>query len=231
MDIIEYLTYFGLTRHEAALYMALLAEGRMTGYEAAKLTGVSRSNTYTALAGLVDKGAAHVTEDTATRYTAVPLDEFCENKIRQMKEYKTFLIKKMPAAKNEVEGYITIKGAHAIMNKLKNMIAKAETRIYVSATDTLIEDFRKPLTEAVKRGLKVVVITGKPFVLPGAVVHYADKPSSQIRLIADSAKVLTGDLVDGESSTCLYSGKQNLVDLFKDALKNEIRLIELMENK
>ena len=43
--------------------MTLLAEGRLTGYEATKLTGISRSNTYTALAGLVEKGAAYVLED------------------------------------------------------------------------------------------------------------------------------------------------------------------------
>ena len=43
-----------------------------------------------------------------------------------------------------------------------------------------------------------------------------------------SQKVLTGDLADGSNSTCLYSSKQNLVDLFKDALKNEIKLIELL---
>ncbi|NCD09401.1 MAG: TrmB family transcriptional regulator [Negativicutes bacterium] len=227
MDVIERLVYFNLTRHEATLYMALLAEGSLTGYEAAKLTGISRSNTYTALAGLVDKGAAHVTEDTATRYTPVSFEEFCENKIRQMQEYKAYLIEKMPVAKNEVEGYITIKGAQAIMNKLKNMIAKAEARIYVSATGSLIEDLREPLAEAVKRGLKIVIITERSFVLPGATTYYAEKPNSQIRLIADSCKVLTGDLADGDSSTCLYSGKQNLVDLFKDALKNEIKLIEL----
>lgn len=231
MDVIERLVYFNLTRHEATLYMALLAEGSLTGYEAAKLTGISRSNTYTALAGLVDKGAAHVIEDTATRYTPVSFEEFCENKIRQMQEYKAYLIEKMPVAKNEVEGYITIKGAQAIMNKLKNMIAKAEARIYVSATGSLIEDLREPLAEAVKRGLKIVIITGQPFVLPGATTYYAEKPNSQIRLIADSGKVLTGDLTDGDSSTCLYSGKQNLVDLFKDALKNEIKLIELTNIK
>ena len=39
---------------------------------------------------------------------------------------------------------------------------------------------------------------------------------------------MTGDLADGSNSTCLYSSKQNLVDLFKDALKNEIKLIELL---
>ena len=229
MDIIEKLTYFNLTRQEATLYLTLLAEGRLTGYEATKLTGISRSNTYTALAGLVEKGAAYVLEDKqATRYTPVPLDEFCENRVRRLQELKEELLRELPSTSQSVDGYITIKGATEIINKLKNTIVKAKARIYVSATDSAIEALRGELTEAVGRGLKVVIITGRPFVLEGAIIYYAHKPNSQIRLIADSQEVLTGDLADGSNSTCLYSSKQNLVDLFKDALKNEIKLIELL---
>ena len=220
MDIIEKLTYFNLTRQEATLYLTLLAEGRLTGYEATKLTGISRSNTYTALAGLVEKGAAYVLEDKATRYTPVPLDEFCENRVRRLQELKEELLRELPSTSQSVDGYITIKGATEIINKLKNTIVKAKARIYVSATDSAIE--------ALRGGLKVVIITGRPFVLEGAIIYYAHKPNSQIRLIADSQEVLTGDLADGSNSTCLYSSKQNLVDLFKDALKNEIKLIELL---
>ena len=201
MDIIEKLTYFNLTRQEATLYLTLLAEGRLTGYEATKLTGISRSNTYTALAGLVEKGAAYVLEDKATRYTPVSLDEFCENRVRRLQELKEELLRELPSTSQSVDGYITIKGATEIINKLKNTIVKAKARIYVSATDSAIEALRGELT---------------------------DKPNSQIRLIADSQEVLTGDLADGSNSTCLYSSKQNLVDLFKDALKNEIKLIELL---
>ena len=63
MDIVERLTQFGLTRHEAAIYLTLLAEGDLNGYEVAKITGISRSNTYTSLASLVEKGGAYVIED------------------------------------------------------------------------------------------------------------------------------------------------------------------------
>ena len=97
MDIIEKLTYFNLTRQEATLYLTLLAEGRLTGYEATKLTGISRSNTYTALAGLVEKGAAYVLEGKATRYTPVPLDEFCENRVRRLQELKEELLRELPS--------------------------------------------------------------------------------------------------------------------------------------
>ena len=53
------------------------------------------------------------------------------------------------------------------------------------------------------------------------------KGDDQIRLIVDSVKVLTGRISDGEDSTCLFSLNRNLVDVFKEMLKNEITLIQL----
>lgn len=38
MSYIEDLMQFGLTRQESAIYYALLSEGMMTGYEAAKVS-------------------------------------------------------------------------------------------------------------------------------------------------------------------------------------------------
>ena len=73
----------------------------------------------------------------------------------------------------------------------------------------------------------MVIITNGSFTLSGATVHIAAQPLQQIRLIADSTNVLTGDVNNGEHSTCLYSRKRNLVDLFKDSMKNEIKLIEM----
>ena len=128
---------------------------------------------------------------------------------------------------NEAEGYITIKGNAEIISKLQNTVLNAQARIYVSASAAVMELLRSELETALSRGLKVVIITGHDFQLPGAIV----KQSAQIRLIADSHTVLTGDLDDGDNSTCLYSCKRNLVDLFKDALKNEIKLIELQKGE
>lgn len=50
MDNVERLMEFGLTRHEASLYILLTLEGSLNGYEAAKQSGISRSNAYNALA-------------------------------------------------------------------------------------------------------------------------------------------------------------------------------------
>ncbi len=52
----EKLVQFGLTRQEATIYMCLLRSKDLSGYEVSKLTGISRSNVYSALAALVDEG-------------------------------------------------------------------------------------------------------------------------------------------------------------------------------
>lgn len=230
MNLIEGLTNFNLTKQEATLYVLLLKAGQLTGYEAAKQTGISRSNTYTALAGLVDKGAAYVLEEgKVTRYTPVAAEEFCTNKINRLEEIKEDILQQVPVLTNEAEGYITIKGVQEIINKLRNTVKQAQARIYISANSRVLELLKAELAEAVGRGLKVVIICGKEFSLSGAICYHTTKQNEQIRLIADSHTVLTGDLQDDEDSTCLYSCKRNLIDLFKEALKNEIALIQLQK--
>jgi sugar-specific transcriptional regulator TrmB len=227
MDIVERLTQFGLTRHEAVIYLTLLSDGDLNGYEVAKATGISRSNTYTSLASLVEKGGAFVIEEATIRYTPVSIDEFCENKIRKLQESKADLIRTIPSKRTAVEGYITIKGETNILNKLRNMILEANERVYISVPNPILDLIVADIEQAIFRGIKMVIITNGTFSLAGSTIYIADQPLQQIRLIADSTNVLTGDINNGEHSTCLYSQKQNLVDLFKDSMKNEIKLIEI----
>ncbi len=221
------LTQFNLTRQEAAIYLTLLSENDMNGYEVAKRTGISRSNTYTSLAALVEKGAAFVIEGAATRYTPVPAQEFCDNKIRKLRETVEDLLSSIPGKREETEAYITIKGREHIYDKMRNMVQDAKERVYISASRHIIEVILPEIRCGMDRGIKVVLITDEPIDLNVATVYLAEKSRQQIRLIADSSNVLTGDVEDGSNSTCLYSRKKNLIDLLKDSLKNEIKFIEM----
>ena len=61
-----------------------------------------------------------------------------------------------------------------------------------------------------------------------ATQFYEDESmEGQVRLITDSAYVLTGQLQGLSSDTCLYSGQNNLVTIMKEALRNKIRLLEM----
>jgi sugar-specific transcriptional regulator TrmB len=62
------LTHFGFTPTESLVYEVLLTEGPGTGYAIARAAGLARANAYSALEGLVAKGAARVEGTRPKRY-------------------------------------------------------------------------------------------------------------------------------------------------------------------
>lgn len=62
------LTHFGFTPTESLVYEVLLTSGPGTGYAIARAAGLARANAYSALEGLVAKGAARVEGGRPRRY-------------------------------------------------------------------------------------------------------------------------------------------------------------------
>jgi sugar-specific transcriptional regulator TrmB len=62
------LTHFGFTPTESLVYEVLLTGGPGTGYTIARAAGLARANAYSALEGLVSKGAARVEGGRPKRY-------------------------------------------------------------------------------------------------------------------------------------------------------------------
>jgi HTH-type transcriptional regulator, sugar sensing transcriptional regulator len=227
LNLIESLMKTGLTKNESEIYVVLCREGELTGYEAAKLSGISRANTYQVLSGLVEKGGAYVMEGTVPKYIAVPVEEYCSNFMNHIKEVVEVIKYECPKLNESTEGYITVSGLQNIIDKIRTIIEDAKERVYVSISESEMEYFKEPLERAVKRGLKVVAIIPGDIDLKGVITHRISKSSGQIRLIADSTYVLTGTITGNIDDICLYSKNKPLVELLKDSLKNEIRLSEL----
>jgi len=222
----EYLKDFGLTGIEAQVYEALLRHGAMTGYEVSKETGISRSNVYSSLAGLTDKGAAYLSEGEAAKYIAVEVSKFTDHHLQDLKKKAELLKQMAPKEVEEKEGYITIKGTRHIKDKIRDLLTECELRVYVYAEAKVLKEFESELKNLVAAGKKLVILSNG-FSLEGAVNYETVPTEGQIRLIADSSYVLTGTLTGADEDTCLYSGQANLVAVMKEALKNKITLIEL----
>lgn len=229
MDINTCLIGLGLTGNEAALYQTLSRHGEITGYECAKLTGISRSNVYIALAGLCDKGAAFVVDGTAQKYSPAPIREFCANKRRELDAAVRFLLEHMPQPAAPSGAYITVSGAGSILDKMKNMIVSCAERIYIAAESAVLAKVSGELAEVTACGRKVVLLTDCEFYLDGAILYKTAPKKGQIRLIVDSRFVLTGDIAENKPCSCLFSASDTLITLFKEAMKNEIRLLALGE--
>lgn len=229
MDILDSLMKSGFTKHESVLYITLCKEGELSGYEAAKISGLPRSNAYLALAGLVDKGGAFRIDADTVKYVAVPIKELIFNLRRQLNDALDFIEKNVPIKETPKDPYITIKGKSNIINKIKYTINTASERIYISISETDIEYFKKDISEACDKGLKVVIISSPDFKFEGAIVYHNVKQVGQIRLITDTSNVITGEIMGEDDSTCLYSRNKNLIQLIKDSLTNEIKLIEIQK--
>ena len=229
-SFIERLMEFGLTRQEANIYQCLLTEGKVTGYEVSKQTGISRSNAYNSLANMTEKGASYLVEEGHTRkYVPVPLDEFCRNRIRKLEESRNWLIAHVPSERTYVEGYITIEGADHILDKMRNILKKVEERVYISLTRNYLLLLVGELQTLIAAKKQVVIITDQPTAFSRAKVYVGEDRGMRIGVIADSRYVLTGEYGEGSINTCLYSGQKNFVELYRTALSNEIKLLSMRE--
>ncbi len=231
MDLIQALMETGLTRHEARLFALLSSEGAMSGYEAAKLTGMSRSNAYMALSGLADKGGALRIEGDVVLYEAVPAHEYAANKRRYLADVLRTIEQDMPHLRSSVQPYLTIRGRRHILDKIRNMVDQARERVYILLPIAELRQVLPELSSLKDRGGKVVILTAPPFTMNDVTVHHRDARDAQVRLIVDSSEILSGEIGTSAESTCLYSRDDVLVGLFKEAMKNEINLIELKQEK
>lgn len=228
--MIDKLMNFGLTRQEATVYLALCRLGSMGGYEVAKQTGISRSNAYCALAGLVDKGAAYVNNGATVKYTPLDVGEFCDNKLRGLEGDRNYLVEHVPTEKECNEGYLTISGDKHIRDKIISLFRQTEYRMYLSMKACMLAEFEQEIDALCKREIKIVIVTNcevEQFSSKGIKVYLTELEENQIGLISDSKTVLTGELGLGEDSNCLYSEAQNFVRVFKGLLSNQIKYIEI----
>lgn len=228
MRELELLSQFNLTINEASIYYTLLTKGNLNGYQIAKLTGISRSNTYISLASLVEKGCAYKIDGESTLYSPLSIEEFCSNRIRNLENAKKELSSLIPISSTKEQEYITVTGAEHIKNKISNMIANTEKRIYLSLPCKVFYYFERDLKKLADNNIKVVLITDEQCKIKNIKVYVSGESIKQVRIICDSARVLTGDFY---GPSCLYSEKENLVKLLKDSIKNEMKLIDLKTNK
>lgn len=234
-QIIDNLTAFGLSRQEALIYTSLLTHGQMTGYEISKDTGISRSNIYGSIIGLVDKGGAYTIEGDPTKYTPVDIQTFTQNTLAALQKKADFLKQNAPKKIEQTEGYITISGYTNISNKIRSMLSNTKLRLYFSAPSLILNQFIDEILNLCGQDIKLIILTDNGFNLnkfqldnfnQESNIIYTETEPGQLRLITDSSYVLTGELNGNDNDTCLYSGQQHLVKIMKEALANKIKLLD-----
>ncbi|EHI69349.1 TrmB family transcriptional regulator [Streptococcus ictaluri] len=74
--LVKKMKQFGYTESETNIYLSLVENGSMTGYEVSKKSGVPRSKVYNNLENLVKKGVVLVNKSEPKMYSALSPEEF-----------------------------------------------------------------------------------------------------------------------------------------------------------
>lgn len=219
MTITDALKNLGFTQQEAVLYMKLAQATSMTGYEAAKSSGISRSNAYASLSNLVDKGYAYTIDGNPVHYVAISKEDLLANAKRDFARTLTVIEDKLQTTPITNEPYITVSGEKAVYDKMKNVILQADERVYVSVSAPILKELEEELIIACEKGLKVVVLSSED-ISCGEHVYYPTDRNASIKLIADTSEIIAGTL-----NQSLYSKNTTLVHIIRESLIDEITLI------
>ena len=140
----------GFSEYEARIYVSLIGAAPSTAYELAKTSGVPRPNSYSALASLVDRGAAMPVSDNPARYVARDPRELLSTIATRTKTTCEELAEHLTqVSAPKVDDYVwNLEGGPEIDAKLSSMIDNAREVIWIKAGPEVIRPHKDALATA-----------------------------------------------------------------------------------
>ncbi|MGL4344856.1 MAG: TrmB family transcriptional regulator [Cellulosilyticaceae bacterium] len=225
MNFQESLLKLGFTPIEATVYTTLCKHGALSGYEVAKICGVSRSNVYAALYSLQEKGRCYVAEEDATKYIPLTKDELLTAARSEFDEVLDTIDSKFPETILMGDPYITIRGYDNVMSKVKHTIQSCQSHLYVLSPESHIKFFEKELLE-ICESKRVTIICDSHITIGSALIYKRGKSPQGFHMIVDTHSVITGEITD-HNSQCLFTTNQSLVRLMRESFITELDMIHL----
>ena len=150
------LTPFGFTPTESRVYEVLLADGPGTGYAVARSAGLARANAYSALEGLVSKGAARSEDRQPKVFRAEPPASVLARIANAQGEALERLSRTLdgfgaPATLSIIE----LSSPKGLLQLLTNEIARAQRAVQLLAPAEAYPLLAPALRRAVSAGLEV----------------------------------------------------------------------------
>lgn len=228
----------GFSAYEARAYLGLLQESPMNGYQLSKLTGLPRSRVYETLQRLTSKGYAVRFPTDPVQYAPLSVGELQLRLKEQFSDNLSTLEAELEhiATSGRSESLWNLYGHESIMQRVRGMIARAETAIYLVAWAQTLQWLKADLEAAVARGVRLVIIScGGAETMPG--IHYChafeneivQEETDAINLVVDGREVLVGETLPADNCYAFWSHNTNLVRVTEEYIRHEVYLHKIIE--
>lgn len=236
----KFLLEIGFTLNEAKVYLTLLQNRYLNGYEISKLSNVSRSLVYNVIDRLVAKGFVLKSEGQINYYCALPYDKVIEkikndniNKLNVAREK----LKNYSRIENESEYIFNIKGIDEFFSKANDLILNAKKEISISIRKEDFPKIEESLSIASKKGIKIYIFSFSNIDFPyGELFSYQLKdptslfPYRRISIVVDGKEVIVGENA-GDKSICVLSKNHALVSMTTDEIVLNIFWLKYIKSK
>jgi sugar-specific transcriptional regulator TrmB len=191
------LTHFGFTPTESLVYEVLLTSGPGTGYAVARAAGLARANAYSALEGLVAKGAARVEGGRPRQYRpeapAGLIARIAHNHGRALDRLSSELeTLSAPSTPTVVE----LQSGRAVLQLITHDIARASRSVALLAPPDAFPLLAPALRRPLSAGLPVSLWSTEPVDLGFAPVELASEghrwPGMPIISVVDDRSAIVG---------------------------------------
>jgi len=160
-ELLNKLLKLGFTSYEARTYLGLLRNNPATGYEISQQVNVPRSVIYTILRKLESMGVVISIHEKPRRYIPLSPKQLLSLLESDFSKRITSVKDDLIGFNNkpESEGFWNIRGYESLMELCSSLIKETNETIYISAWKREIEQLKKPLLAAKKRGVEIVAFS------------------------------------------------------------------------
>lgn len=233
---INLLNKIGLTDTEAKVYLALIKEGSISGYEASKISGVPRSKIYITLKSLVRKGFILFSEnDSSTKYAAVPIDEISE----RIKHETTNTLDELSiqlkdyGAVTDLDYIWHIKEYKNVFAKCRNMIKNTASELLVQIWEEDLYEVFEELKELDKGDVKVGIVVfseNEEIDLPfrHCVKHgmlqekYEEMGGRFITFVSDKKEVVFGQIISENAAEVIWTESRPMISMASECVRHDM---------
>lgn len=230
------LNKIGLTDAEAKVYLTLLQNGSLSGYESSKLAGVPRSKIYNILESLIVKGFILYTEyENNNKYAAVPMSEVAdrvEDETEQVLSKLTEQLSIFPQ-KTNLDYIWHIRTNGNVFAKCRDISKKTENELLLQIWKEDLPYLIKDLQALEKKGIRMgIVVFGtteedeiplKKFCRHGLAEDKKKEMGGRwITLVSDMKEVVFGQIISDNIAEVIWTESRPMISLAAECVRHDM---------